>query len=50
VQMVFPDTRGALTIIYLVLSAVVLVISRGKALKAFEWLRGSKVPSEVTGT
>ncbi len=50
VQMVFPDTRGALTIIYLVLSAVVVVISRGKALKAFEWLRGSKVPSEVTGT
>jgi cation:H+ antiporter len=50
VQMVFPDTRGALTIVYLVLSAIVLVLSRGKALKAFEWLRGSKTPSEAPGT
>jgi cation:H+ antiporter len=50
VQMVLPDTRSALTIIYLVLSVVVLVISRGKALKAFEWLRRSKAPSEAPGT
>ncbi len=39
VQMLLPDTRGVMTVVYLVLSAVVLVISRGRALKAFEWMR-----------
>jgi cation:H+ antiporter len=48
VQMLLPDTRGAMTIVYLVLSAVVLVISRGRALKAFEWMRpGRPSPGEV---
>jgi hypothetical protein len=33
-----------------VLSVLVLGISRGKALKAFQWLRRSKTPSEAPGT
>jgi cation:H+ antiporter len=48
VQMVFPETRGAMTIVYLVLAAVVVVISRRSALRAFEWLRPSKSASEVS--
>jgi cation:H+ antiporter len=48
VQMLLPDTRGAMTIVYLVLSVVVLVISRGKALRAFEWMRPRRPsPGEV---
>jgi len=46
VQIVLPDTRGTLTVIYLVLSAVVVVISRGQALRAFAWLR----PGRATGS
>src|SRR5215203_2667134 len=41
VQMIFPDTRGILTVIYLVLAAIVVLISRGKARRAFEWIRPS---------
>ncbi len=40
VQMVIPDTRDAITTIYFVLSAIVLLISRRNALKAFAWIRG----------
>ena len=48
VQMVLPETRGALTIVYLVLTGVVLVISRRQALRAFEWLRpGRATPGEA---
>jgi cation:H+ antiporter len=39
VQMVLPETRGAMTVVYLVLSAVVLVMSRRQALRAFQWMR-----------
>jgi hypothetical protein len=50
VQMVLPDTREALTIVYVVLTAVVLAISRRKALRAFEWLRpGRAVAAEAPG-
>jgi cation:H+ antiporter len=41
-QMVFPDTRGILTVVYIVLAAVVLLISRGSALRAFAWLRPAR--------
>ena len=41
VQMIFPDTRGVLTVVYLVLAAIVVLISRGKARRAFEWIRPS---------
>jgi cation:H+ antiporter len=48
VQMLLPDTRGVMTVVYLVLSAVVLVISRGRALKALEWIRPRRpAPGEV---
>ena len=50
VQMVLPDTRGTLTIVYLVLTVVVLVISRRSALRAFEWMRPSRErPEEASG-
>jgi cation:H+ antiporter len=39
-QMVFPDTRDEITVIYFVLAAVVLAISRRRSLLAFQWLRG----------
>ena len=42
VQMIFPDTRGILTIVYLVLAALVVVSSRRQALRAFEWMRSKK--------
>ena len=45
VQMVLPETRGALTIVYIVLTGVILVISRGKALRAFDWMRPSRRPT-----
>jgi cation:H+ antiporter len=38
-QMLFPDTREAVTIVYFVLSAVTLVVSRRQALRAFRWIR-----------
>ena len=41
VQMIFPDTRGVLTVVYLVLAAIVVLMSRGKARRAFEWIRPS---------
>jgi cation:H+ antiporter len=47
VQMLLPETRGAMTVVYVVLTGVVLVISRRQALRAFEWLRPSK-PSSGT--
>lgn len=46
VQMLFPDTRGVLTVIYVVLTAVVLVISRKQALRAFAWMRPGREASE----
>jgi cation:H+ antiporter len=42
VQMIFPETRGILTVVYLVLAAIVVAMSRGRALRAFEWLRPKK--------
>ena len=39
VQMVLPETRGVLTVVYFVLTGVVLAISRRRALLAFEWMR-----------
>ena len=42
VQMIFPDTRSALTVVYIVLAALVVITSRRNALRAFEWIRGSK--------
>jgi hypothetical protein len=41
--MVFPETRSALTIVYFVLSAVVLAISRRDALEAFRWMRPARL-------
>jgi len=41
VQMIFPDTRSVLTVVYLVLAAIVVLMSRGKARRAFEWIRPS---------
>jgi cation:H+ antiporter len=46
VQMIFPDTRGILTVVYLVLAAIVVLISRGKARRAFEWIRPSTSPEQ----
>ena len=46
VQMVFPETRGVLTIVYIVLSVVVLAVSRRSALRAFEWMRPSRARAE----
>ena len=46
VQMVFPDTRSILTIVYLVLAAIVVLMSRGSARRAFEWIRPSTPASE----
>ncbi len=48
VQMLLPETRGVLTIVYLVLTGVVLVISRRQALRAFEWLRPGRAATEGT--
>jgi cation:H+ antiporter len=45
VQMIFPDTRGVLTVVYLVLAALVVAMSRRNAFRAFEWIRGSKPPT-----
>jgi cation:H+ antiporter len=45
VQMILPETRGALTVIYLVLSVVVLAISRRQSLRAFEWMRPARSTS-----
>ena len=39
-QMLFPDLRGAVTVIYFVGTAVVLVRTRRSALRAFAWIRG----------
>ena len=41
VQMIFPDTRGILTVVYLVLAAIVVLMTRGRARRAFEWIRPS---------
>ncbi|HEY3335999.1 MAG TPA: hypothetical protein VGK16_12275 [Candidatus Limnocylindrales bacterium] len=50
VQMVLPETRGTLTVVYLVLTGVVLVISRKQALRAFEWMRpGRAARGEAPG-
>jgi cation:H+ antiporter len=46
VQMIFPDTRGILTVVYLVLAAIVVLMSRGKARRAFEWIRPSTAPEQ----
>ena len=42
VQMIFPETRGILTVVYLVLAAIVVAMSRGQARRAFEWIRPSR--------
>jgi cation:H+ antiporter len=39
VQMLAPETRGAVTIAYFVLTAVALIASRRQVLRAFRWLR-----------
>jgi cation:H+ antiporter len=49
VQMILPETRSTLTIVYFVLSAVVLVVSRRESLKAFAWLRRGS-PGSGAGT
>ena len=41
VQMIFPDTRGILTVVYLVLAAIVVLMTRGRARRAFAWIRPS---------
>jgi cation:H+ antiporter len=46
VQMVFPDTRSALTVVYIVLAAIVVLMSRGKARRAFAWLRPPRTAPE----
>jgi cation:H+ antiporter len=45
VQMIFPDTRGVLTVVYLVLAALGVAMSRRNAFRAVEWIRGSKPPT-----
>lgn len=40
VQMILPDTRGTITLVYFAASAVVLVLKRRESLRAFAWLRG----------
>jgi cation:H+ antiporter len=47
-QMVFPDTRDEVTIIYFVLSAVVLLTSRRASMAAFAWMRRSG-PADAVG-
>jgi cation:H+ antiporter len=39
VQMVAPETRGAVTIAYFVLTAVALIVSRRQVWRAFRWVR-----------
>jgi cation:H+ antiporter len=46
VQMIFPETRGILTVVYLVLAALVVLKSRGEARRAFEWIRPSRPARE----
>jgi cation:H+ antiporter len=46
VQMIFPETRGILTVVYLVLAALVVLKSRGEARRAFEWIRPSRPAPE----
>jgi cation:H+ antiporter len=38
-QMLLPDTRGFITIAYFGLTALTVVLARGRALNAFAWLR-----------
>ncbi len=40
IQMVLPETRGTITIVYFALTAVTLAISRRGSVKAFGWIRG----------
>jgi cation:H+ antiporter len=49
VQMVFPDTRGVLTVVYIVLAVIVLLISRGSALRAFAWMRPGRAAETEAG-
>jgi cation:H+ antiporter len=44
VQMVVPETRSTLTVVYFVLSAVGLVVTRRQAFAAFRWMRPARVP------
>ena len=46
VQMIFPETRSALTVVYIVLAAIVVLMSRGTARRAFEWIRPSSSAPE----
>jgi cation:H+ antiporter len=40
VQMLAPETRSAITVLYFVLSAVAVVVSRRHVRRAFLWMRG----------
>lgn len=40
-QMILPDTRGAITIVYFIGTAIVVAISRRDSLRAFRWIRGA---------
>jgi cation:H+ antiporter len=42
IQMVLPDTRDAMSVVYLVLSAVMLVVTRRSAGRAFAWMRPTR--------
>jgi len=46
VQMIFPETRSVLTVVYIVLAAIVVLMSRGTARRAFEWIRPSSPAPE----
>ena len=46
VQMIFPETRSVLTVVYIVLAAIVVLMSRGQARRAFEWIRPSRPTPE----
>lgn len=44
IQMVLPETRDEVTIVYFIATAIVMVISRRDAGKAFLWIRGGAGP------
>lgn len=41
IQVIWPETRGVVTVIYGLLSVVALILSRRHLIKAFRWLRKS---------
>jgi cation:H+ antiporter len=46
-QMLLPDTRGAITMVYFVLAAAVAVVQRRHIWRAFAWLRGGQSPGST---